>query len=188
MKILWLDTETTGVECPKNDTIQIAGIIEINKKVEQEFNFRCRPINPANVSMEALQIQNRTLDEIRKWPDPKDTMDCVVNVFDQHISKYDKEDKFTVIGHKVQFDLDMIAAQAAKVGFKYLYSYIGGYNVDTLQLAVLARMMGRLNTANLKLETLAKHFGYELKSHDAMNDVRATRAVGQQLLRMVMGK
>lgn len=49
-KIIYLDTETTGLDKEKNDVIQVAGIIEIDGKEVERFNIFCQPFSFENVS------------------------------------------------------------------------------------------------------------------------------------------
>ena len=52
MKILYLDTETTGITA-NSAVIQFAGIIEIDGEVKEEFNIRCKPHKDADISEKA---------------------------------------------------------------------------------------------------------------------------------------
>lgn len=54
MKLLYLDTETTGIS-DNSAIVQIAGAIEIDDKVVEWFNIRCKPHNDADISEEALE-------------------------------------------------------------------------------------------------------------------------------------
>ena len=49
MKILWLDTETTGLNTDKCDLIQLAGIVIIDGEEKERFNFYCQPVNWENI-------------------------------------------------------------------------------------------------------------------------------------------
>ena len=42
-KLLWIDVETSGLSCVKNDILTIAGIIEIDGNIAEEFYFKCQP-------------------------------------------------------------------------------------------------------------------------------------------------
>jgi exonuclease I len=41
---------------------------------------------------------------------------------------------------------------------------------------------GEITLQNYKLETVAGHFGIELKAHDALSDVKATREIIRKVL------
>ena len=42
-KLLYFDTETTGLDPVRNGIIQIAGIIVIDGEVKEEFNIKMQP-------------------------------------------------------------------------------------------------------------------------------------------------
>ena len=63
MKILWLDTETTGLLCEYNDIVQLSGIVDIDGSVTDEFNIFMRPVNMENIEAQALAVQGRTEQE-----------------------------------------------------------------------------------------------------------------------------
>ena len=56
MKLLFLDTETTGLEPGKHGVVQIAGIIEIDGVVKEEFDFLCRPFDGQLYEARALEM------------------------------------------------------------------------------------------------------------------------------------
>lgn len=59
MKVLYFDCETTGTDPIEQDITQISGLIEIDGKVVDKFNFRCQPLNWDGISPEALEAWNR---------------------------------------------------------------------------------------------------------------------------------
>ena len=76
MKILFLDTETGGVNPKESALIQLSGIVRIDKKDVEEFNFFIKPFEGSEVNPKALEVQGRTLEELdseksarkKRWP------------------------------------------------------------------------------------------------------------------------
>lgn len=181
-KILYLDTETTGLNAEKNDIIQISGLIEIDGKVVKEFDFKCRPFNPKNIEEEALLIQGRTREEIMKYPDPKEVFFELIEIFDGFIDKYNTKDKFILAGQNVRFDYNFLYYLAQKMEYKYLNSYINNnYNtyIDLLRIIKEQKkhFISRLKLPNLKLGTIYKAlFDKDLdNAHNSLVDIKATR-------------
>jgi hypothetical protein len=56
MKLIYIDVETTGIECPESGLLQLAGAIEIDGQVAQEFNHRMRPFPADKICEEALEV------------------------------------------------------------------------------------------------------------------------------------
>ena len=64
-KIIFIDTETGGVNPEKASLIQLSGIIRIDKKDVEKFNFYIKPFENSEVNEKALEVQGRTLDELK---------------------------------------------------------------------------------------------------------------------------
>jgi DNA polymerase-3 subunit epsilon len=186
MKVLWFDTETTGLDPVKNDIIQMAGIITVDGKVTASINFRCAPPEGGEISLEALKTNGYTAEEIKLWPSPAKTFYELIKIFDTYIDKFDKSDKLVIAGHNVAFDKSMLEAMAKKYSFDYLFSYIDYTTLDTAQVAMICRILGKGNLPKSnKLGDLCKHFGIELKAHDAWEDIVATRKLCGKLLGVI---
>lgn len=177
MKLLFLDTETTGLDNTKHGVIQIAAIIEIDGEVKEEINLRCRPFKGQAVSEEALRVTGKTMLEISEYPEPQISYRELVAVFDRYIDKYDKTDKFFMVGQNTKFDYDFMAAWFKSNGNPYFYAYVAYHLIDVIQATALFTAAGHFKLPNMKLATVADHFGIPLKAHDALEDVRATRQV-----------
>jgi DNA polymerase-3 subunit epsilon len=209
-KILWLDSETTGIDPVQNDIVQIAGIVEIDGAVEDEFEFKCRPWNPANINPSALETNKFTKDEIMTWAPPLEVKKKLFDIFGKYIDKFNREDKFLVGGHCVKFDIDFLNEFIKKSGDRYgSGSWLSWQPFDTMYLAVILKRLGIINPVNFKLESLYQLFNfpqYDPKNisvtigdvpvkgffkqpvfHDALADIRATREVGNRMLNMLKG-
>ena len=53
MKILFIDTETGGVNPKESALIQLSGIVRIDKKDVEEFNFFIKPFARSEVNAKA---------------------------------------------------------------------------------------------------------------------------------------
>lgn len=192
MKILWIDTETTGLDPSVDEIIELAGILEIEKQIKECFIFRCRPSTPSIVEQEALSVQGRTLEEVMSWPEPESLFDSFINTISPYIDKYNKNDKLIVGGHNVGFDIDMLASTAKRQKFDYLFSYLDYHKIDTMSMAMIAKLIGKINPPTLKLEGLADYLQIDKsavgKTHNAYTDIYITRLVAQKLLRIIAGK
>lgn len=182
-KVLYLDTETTGLNPDKNDIIQISGLIEINGKVKKEFDFTCRPINPNNIEDEALLIQGRTKKEIMKFADPEEVFYKLIEIFDDFIDKYNTKDKFILAGQNVRFDYNFLYYMSQKLDYKYLNSYINTNQQSYIDLLRIVKeknkhFVSRLQLKNLKLGTIYEAlFNKKLdNAHNSLVDIKATRS------------
>jgi len=185
MKLLFLDTETTGLDPLKNGVIQIAGIIEIDGVVIQEFDYKVKPFQKDVVDLKALKVNGRTIDEIAGFSLPVDVYRDIMEIFTRHIDKYDKTDKFSLVGQNVHFDYDFLNEFFKKCGSPFLYAYIDYHMIDVITATALFTIAGKMHLQNMKLKTVCDHFGIPLEAHDALEDVRATRLVFHRYLEMI---
>lgn len=182
-KVIWFDTETTGLNPVHNDIIQIAGIIEIDGKSVEEFNFKCRPHNPENIEQEALDTHGYKKEDIITWEEPQQAFTKLTDVFSKYIDKYSKYDKFIPAGHNVTFDIQFLGEFFKKCGDSYgIGSWMSWQPLDTMVMAVILKRLNKFNPVNMKLQTICNAVGIKYSEHDALEDVRASRRFGNNFL------
>lgn len=187
-KIIFIDTETGGVNPEKAALIQLSGIIRIDKKDVEKFNFYIKPFENSEVTEKALEVQGRTLEELKtdKYVEEKEVYKQFINILDKYIDKYDRTDKFIVAGYNVRFDVDILKAFFQRHGNNFLFSYLDSSMLDPLysiRLLQIAEILPVLE--NNKLETWCKHFGIELKAHDSLEDIEATKKLIGKLISLI---
>lgn len=177
-KIIYLDTETTGLDKDKNDIIQVAGIIEINGVQKEGFNILCQPFDYTSISPEALKIQNRTVVDLQSYNPPQRGYEEFIKILSKYVDKFDRQDKFYLAGQNIKFDLDFLHSWAKKCGDVYLGSFFWWYTIDLLGIVAALRAWKFFpQTSDLKLATICKALDVQLSdAHDALNDIDATRA------------
>ena len=181
-RTLWIDLETTGTDLRLHSIIQIAGIIEINEEVVETFNFKCRPTgicaNPV-----ALENIGFSLEELSTWGDWRVAYDDFVTILRKYIDPFDKEKiRFRLAGKNVRFDLSFLVDFFKLNGDQYIFSYINGkQQLEIGAIIDYCRYEGYINTPDSKLETIADHFGLEIKAHNALSDIIVTRQIHREL-------
>ena len=187
-KIIFIDTETGGVNPEKAALIQLSGIIRIDKKDVEKFNFYIKPFENSEVTEKALEVQGRTLEELKtdKYVEEKEVYKQFINILDKYIDKYDRTDKFIVAGYNVRFDVDILKAFFQRHGNNFLFSYLDSSMLDPLYSIRLLQIAGILPVLeNNKLETWCKHFRIELKAHDSLEDIVATKKLIGKLISLI---
>jgi len=176
-KVFFFDVETTGLDAWRNDIVQIAGCIEIDGEVKETFNWHCQPYNPGSIEQSALDVTGLTKEEIMEFDTPMSVYLKLTATMGRYVDKFDKKDKFYPAGYNVDFDMNFLRAFFKKSGDKYFGSWFNGINLDPFHFFRLAKFSGQIDTENLKLETMAKLFNIEIKAHDALSDIEATRSL-----------
>ena len=187
MKLLYLDTETTGLEPPRNAIIQISGLIEIDGTIVREFDFRLRPHLDALIEQQALDANHISREELLDPTrlEPIDAYKKLKSIFLTYIDKYNKEDKLYLVGQNVHFDYGFLLELWKRNGDMYLGSFIHYHKIDLIALTATARLAGILpkdKAPSLNLATLSKLFGLGEQQHDSLDDIKKTREI---FLRMV---
>lgn len=183
-KLLFLDTETTGVDERYNALIQIAGIIEINGEVKETFTVTAKPYDSDKISEESLKVTGLTVETISGYNKPEDTYKYIITLFSKYIDKYNRNDKFQMIGWNSTFDDRFLRAFFRKNSDKYYGSFISWPALDLSTLAVFFLLHKRHELLDFKQATVARYLGIEVdttKTHDALYDIELARKIYQEL-------
>ena len=177
-KLLFIDTETTGLDPDRNGVVQVAALFE-----NAHFASYHNPI-PLGVEIdkEALKINGLKKKKIKKFP--TDTLELFIKWMDSHVNKYDKDDKFTVVGYNVKFDLEFLHAWARRENFEFMGSYLDWRVIDVLVLARTAHYLGQLpgEPKDFKLASMCGLYNIKIPDHDALTDIRATRELFYRII------
>lgn len=188
MKILFIDTETGGVNPKESALIQLSGIVRVDKKDIEEFNFFIKPFPESEINAKALEIQGRTEKELEteKYRPEKEVYTDFKKILDRYIDKYDKTDKFIIAGYNVKFDVDMLQSFFKRNGDNFLFSYISSSVLDPLPCIGMLQLCEVLpELENNKLETWCKHFDIEFKAHDSLEDIKATKELIFKIAKLI---
>ena len=187
-KLLYTDTETTGLDAEANALTQIACIVVIDG---EEVDRLVLDINPftypyaATIDDKALEITGKTKEEVRTYPDQRVQCHKWVAFMEKYIDIDDKKDVFQFIGYNTSFDIGFVKNWLKTNGL-YFNNFFSYKDVDVFALVKHMRLWGMLEGCkNDKLGTVCEHFGIELDAHDAMNDIVATRELYRYLIREV---
>jgi DNA polymerase III epsilon subunit-like protein len=187
LKLLYFDTETTGLDPIKNGLVQLSGIIEIGGEVVREFDFTMAPFPDDQINESALEVIGKSKADIELYESSLYQLNKLLFIFNNYIDVYKKDktiyDRFLPVAHNARFDLNVLQEWFKKCGHKYFFSYINpSFAIDTLTLANQMRVEGKLDIPDSKLGTIGSALGIDFKAHDALEDVRVCRAFYQYYL------
>jgi len=201
-KILFTDTETTGVDEKDQDgytllahevhsIIELSGIIDIDGKMVDKFQLYARPKEGDPVSAEALNKNGRTKEEIASFPPQVEMYKRFIEILGKWVDPMDKEDKLWFVafgpGRGAGFDNEFLRSLFADQGDVYFGSWFWVPYIDIMQLAgiVLMESGGRELMPNMKLASLAYQLGIQTKEenfHDGLYDSRIMRMIYYKLM------
>lgn len=175
MKILYFDTETTGRLPWKHEIVQFAAIVEINGKIVDQLEIKIQPTKFSDIDEEAIAVHGFTVEQMKTFTPTRKAWRVIRDLFNHHVNKFDKNDKFYPAGHNVGFDLDMLQSFWRQFDRYGTGSYQNWRALDTRSLANLLVAFGKIDVPDVKLGTLCELYGIEIDAHDALSDVKATR-------------
>jgi DNA polymerase-3 subunit epsilon len=185
-KVLWIDVETTGLDCKKCAIVQLSCMVEIDGEIKGVFDETIAPHRTADIQDSALKVVGKTKEELMEYPKANVQYTKFIKFLNQFIDRYDKHDKLIVAGYNVQFDIDFISAFFHRHGDAYLGSYIYRSFFDVLHLVGALRYKGVIpkeDLATTKLQDVADYFGLtDYAFHNSLDDIMATRELAIALL------
>jgi DNA polymerase III subunit epsilon len=187
MKSAFIDLETTGVNPFLHGIHQISGIIEIDGKEKESFNFKVKPFEKDIVDLKALEIANVSIETIQTYEEPKKVYNQLTSLLGKHVSKYDKTDKLYFIGFNSTFDFNFLREFFVKNSDTYFGSWFWNPSIDIWQLInykISFLDNARLKVPNMNLKACAEYLGIDLSGrvlHDALDDIILTKEVFDKL-------
>ena len=184
MKLFFMDTETTGLTKGFHEIHQLSLIIQMLGVETKKYDIKIRPLHPEQCDLEALKIADKSIEEISSYTEGKVQFSRLCNLLDSSIDKYNKADKFAIVGYNVNFDKDFLREWFIANNHQYFGSYFFHYVFDVYSFVSAAFLAGNLpGIVNLKLSTVAEYFKIHINAHDAMSDIEATYELFQKFVK-----
>jgi len=181
MKILYLDLETTGVDPKRHGVHQIAGLIEVHNELVEQFSLKLKPFDTDEIDQQALKIAGVTEEDLKTYDEPKTVYKKLTKILSSYVDKFNKFDKFQLVGYNSSFDYSFMFEFFKKCGDPYWGSWVFWPSIDVAVLAAYDLLQDRPSLMNFKLATVARKFGLELSKnenyHDAIVDIMITRKI-----------
>ena len=185
---LFFDVETTGTDYRKHSIIQLAGMIEKDGKVVEEFNFLVKPHEKAQIDEAAMAVNKKTVEEIMQYPEMKEVHLRLLKILGKYVDKYEKSDKMWLVGFNNRaFDDTFLRMFFELNGDRFFNSWFWSDSLDVLSLASQYLLDRRAQMPSFKLKRVAKELGIPVSEdglHDALYDVRLTRQIYRIVTRL----
>lgn len=161
--LLFLDTETGGLNARDHDLVSIACILTdpTGKTVLEEWDTKVYPMKP--VDPKAAAVNGYTKEA---WENQ------AVHAHQAMIKVLTMLSGAMMVCHNTPFDKSFVEAALYANRQKWTGRY---HTMDTMVMAMPLLRAGLVE--NIKLETLTRYFGIEHVKHRALGDARACREV-----------
>ena len=178
MKEIYIDVETTGTRWWENTIHQIGLLVDIDGVQVESHDLKIKPIEGKIIEPKALEISGKTAADLETYPSATIVKAKLSEITDRYIDKYDKYDKFHIIGYNVHFDIAFLRQFYLDMGDIYYGSVFWSDAIDVMVLASNELKDIRHKMKNFQLRTVAETLGIvvdESKLHDAMYDLELTK-------------
>ena len=188
MILLYIDTETTGLDTATCSIWQLSGYIsDTATGVSDSFDYKMRPYRNEIISKEAAAKTGATQEELDSYPSQSEMFSNFTALLSKYVDLEDWNQRVIPVGYNISFDLDFLRSWFAFNNSATLFSrniYFPG--IDVMYLAAYYLLGERSKMRNFQLSTVyEKLTGKSLaNAHNAMADIDATK----ELLNVVVGK
>ena len=187
MNILFLDTETTGLNPDEHQIIQLSARFDVDGKNIDNFNRRIRM--GGTVDLGALAVNGRNLSLLSvpaELNTPEYDVTHVVKQFiDWSVNIYKKYNGFVASGHNLHFDMTFLKAACKRLNLTGFDNLFGHRYLDTAAIGLFLKDKGLLPLEKIDIKSLIEYFGIDNKGlHDSMFDVEASADIYYAMLEL----
>jgi DNA polymerase III alpha subunit (gram-positive type) len=186
-KLIYIDTETTGLSKISNGIIQLAYIIEIDGKVVKRGQFKVNPFSykrPRRVTEKALEVNGYKVEDFKGFMEASDAAYEFYAVMEKYIDRWDNKDKFIFVGYNSSFDTGFVQELMKESARGEYHQFISYKDLDVFALVKYLSYVGKFDTGpSQSLVSACKAIGLELDAHDAVADIEATRDLHLHLVK-----
>lgn len=181
-KILFIDTETGGLDPSVNSLLSIAFAVWEDFKV---ISAKEVLINDGilNTTPEALKINHIDIEQhSRNASSPVDALKQIQTFISKH---FEPSEKITLGGHNINFDVNFFKSFAAKYNFPYdkVFSH---RIVDTATILYYLYLAGKIKQKTISSTEAFALFGISVSErHTAIGDAIATAELFSVLLKLI---
>lgn len=183
-KVCYIDVETTGTNAFKHGIWQLAFILEIDGKIQEEQAHKMKPFNSKEIELDALKVGGISKEDLATFEDPRNCFQYVLETWGKYIDRFDKQDKMAFVAYNSPFDNRFLRAWFKDNGDQYFGSWFSGEICVMRKFNDFIITTGSEEPENRKLQTAAQYMGLNTDTidwHDARADVAITRELYYKL-------
>ena len=179
-KVLWLDVETTGLDCRKHGLREVGFIIEIDGVEVDKGVFKINPFTYTTRDVEiddyALEISKVSIEDLESYNSASYCFKELMKKLVKYVNVNDKNDCFVIAGYNVAFDIGFTKEWFKEMGLLDSYKDLFHYkSLDVFSIVFALRHLGLNSAENDKLETMCNYFDIHIDAHNALSDIEATK-------------
>jgi DNA polymerase-3 subunit epsilon len=180
-KLIFYDTETTGTNYKKHSIIELSGIIEIDGKTAETFDYRVRPHAKAEVDSAALTANGHKMEDLPNYPSMLQVHEEFTVLLKKYVDPYDKKDKIHLVGYNNRgFDDNFLRMFFNLCEDQFYGAYFWADTIDVMVLASRHLIEERASMPSFKLFRVAQTLGIPVdhdRLHEALYDSILVREI-----------
>ncbi|MBF0577714.1 3'-5' exonuclease [Dysgonomonas sp. GY617] len=185
-KLIFFDTETTGIDPYLHGMHQLAGEIVIDGEVVAKFDYRINPFKGCKIDNEALNVSHTNVLDFRKYNQEFQVLYMLTNLLLDYKSYSNNNDKFYLVGWRApEFDVKFLKAFFDRNSSLGTFdSFFWSNPIDVKTLATQHLIDERPFMESFSLAPVAKYLDIEVdesKLHSAAYDAYLGRKVYEKV-------
>lgn len=178
----YYDLETCGLNYKQNAIIQLGAKIEVDGKIVEEIDLLIRPPENAKIDQEALDVNGRTLEEIKNFPFTYETAyKELLRILSKYVDRFKRDEKMYLVGFNNKSFDDFFFRRLFEINKDAFFnSWFWSESIDVMTVAGEYLIGRRPYMTNFKLKTVAHEMGIEIdekRLHEAGYDIELTRMI-----------
>lgn len=182
--LCYVDVETLGLHSRTTGVTQIAAIIVRDGREVSRINLDINTFSynkDVTISKKALEITGKTIEGVKRYPSATVGYIKLISFLNAHrnLGEY-----YKMVAYRTSFDLlfleDFFKDQSGEP--RKLYDFFEYKTLDIFDTVKLASLLGVHKLKNEKLETACNHYKIDIRAHDALSDISASRKVYKKVL------
>lgn len=178
-KILFIDTETGGIDPANNSLLSLALVVWKESEIGASMEILIDD-GVLNVTQKALEINGIDLEEHKKNAvSPALAIEKLNGFLKQH---FQDDEKITLGGHNITFDVNFLNTFLTRNGFSFQQRFSHRF-VDTATILFYLYLTGKLKSKITSSQDAFDYFGIPVEGrHTALGDVIATARLFSRLV------
>lgn len=158
-KILFYDSETTGLNSNTCGLIEIAGTLVIDDIIVDQWEVKMTTFPSDVIEESALEKNGVTMEELQSRQSPENAFLQLISHLEKHVDRYDKNDKYIVCAYVADFDNRFLRKFFEKNYDNFFGSWFWHPWIDIMNLAAYILQKERTKIASYKQESIADYLG-----------------------------
>lgn len=176
LKILFIDSVTTGMNPDRCAIYRIGGIFTENGEETKRFELRMRPFPGAQIRDRSLDICGESRATLARYPSQEEAFADFISLLNEQVNLNNPKDKIFIGGFNTdRFEYTFLREWFHRNGNERFRDYFFVQTIDLMSLANFAVLQRRSLLPDFTLETAARQIGVHCPGDDRYECITNSR-------------